>query len=142
MAFSCAKTREGFEREGHCNAEICAPVTTIPGPESERCRPTAQIAKDCVILFLECPVPRFKMIGNSRRPVLVQPVINTAGDEIVSHAVCLRIVDEISMAKCQAPNVIGVDQGVMIRHAKAIIGEIIADLRSEIKPGARLKVHI
>jgi hypothetical protein len=30
----------------------------------------------------------------------------------------------------------------MIGQAKTIIREIIADLRGEIKPGARLKVHI
>src|SRR5437867_4430206 len=97
----------GFQREGECDGQILRTAAIFAQAKGQSRRPTAQVAVNGVILFFHAAIARFVMVRRAKTPVLVEPIKQGAGDEIIAFAQSggswSKIIAQKKMPKSPAP---------------------------------------
>ena len=118
--------RECLEREQQTDAEVVLAGAMIAQSEAQ-CRSHArEISIQAVTLLLHCPVAGLELVDHSEAPLLVQPIVHTAIEKVISPAPILveyvfekrvvrvtllqlvrRPIAEVAVPQCEAPVVVG-----------------------------------
>src|SRR5579871_1795736 len=81
-----AEARDGLERERERHAVVVAVGLVVQRAEGHGRSPTAEVAVDAVVLFLQGAGAGIKVMDELGAPVLVELVEQCAGDEVVAQA--------------------------------------------------------
>src|ERR1700733_1592187 len=125
----------GFERKCKSNREIFRAGLVVNHAKRERAGPTAQIAIDGVKLFLQMSVLRVEIMRRAKAPIVIQPIKNRAGDEIIAGiAAGGKIVVQIPVAKSPTPFFTRREGELMKRELQMAVVDVVTHLRFERDP--------
>src|ERR1039457_5362918 len=95
--------RHGLERVGEGDGEIFGAVAVVNQTESQRAGPAPHVTIDRVKLFLQAAICGVEIVLRAQTPVVIQPVKERAGDEIVALRKAIKAAAQIPVAESPTP---------------------------------------
>ena len=103
-------------------------VSFVANAEAECPSPTAEVTVDRIRLFFEGAVAGFKLMVETRAPILIKPIVKATIVNIISCSPVGQLVSQIEMAERETPDVVWNEADTMVCQAKVALVDTVAQV--------------